>query len=78
MRLALDTEFSANSKILAVPALRYNFGIINWRQENLQISRGENKETANHPWTASPKADVDHLYVPRKQGGRGLKQLKEA
>jgi len=24
------------------------------------------------------KADVDHLYVPRKQGGRGLKQLEEA
>ena len=25
-----------------------------------------------------PKADTDHLYVPRKQGERGLIQLEEA
>jgi hypothetical protein len=25
-----------------------------------------------------PKADVDHLYVSRKYGGRGLMQLEEA
>ena len=25
-----------------------------------------------------PRADVDHLYVPRQQGGRGLMQLKAA
>ena len=25
-----------------------------------------------------PKADVDHLYVPRKQGGRGLVQIEGA
>jgi hypothetical protein len=25
-----------------------------------------------------PKADVDHLYVPRKQGGWELMQLEEA
>jgi len=24
------------------------------------------------------KADTDHLYVPRKQGGRGPRQLEEA
>jgi hypothetical protein len=25
-----------------------------------------------------PKADVDHLYIPRKQGGRGLVQIEAA
>jgi hypothetical protein len=25
-----------------------------------------------------PKADIDHLYVPRKQGGRGQIQLQDA
>jgi hypothetical protein len=25
-----------------------------------------------------PKADVDRLYVPRKQGGRGLVQIEAA
>jgi len=38
----------------------------------------ETKETAKYPWTASPKADKDRLYIPRKQGGRGLMQSEEA
>jgi hypothetical protein len=25
-----------------------------------------------------PRADIDHLYVPRKEGGRGLMQVEEA
>jgi hypothetical protein len=38
VRLVLDTESSAKNKIqgfgsLAIPVLRYNFGIIKWHQE---------------------------------------------
>ena len=41
LRLVLGTELSAKNKIqaigsLAVPVLRYSFGIINWHQEELQ------------------------------------------
>ena len=41
LRLVLSTELSAKNKIqaigsLAVPVLRYSFGIINWHQEELQ------------------------------------------
>jgi hypothetical protein len=53
MRLALDTEFSANSKILAVPALIV-LELLICTKKNCKIWIG-NKETANHPWTASPK-----------------------
>jgi len=40
-RLVLSTELSAKNKIqaigsLAVPVLRYSFGIINWDHEELQ------------------------------------------
>jgi hypothetical protein len=40
LRLVLDTELCAKNEIqaigaLAVPVLRYGFGIINWRQEEL-------------------------------------------
>jgi hypothetical protein len=40
LRLVLDTELSAKNKIqpvgaLAVPVIRYSFGIINWHQEEL-------------------------------------------
>jgi hypothetical protein len=44
LRLASDTEFSAHSKILAVPALRYRFGIINWHQEELQNLNRETRK----------------------------------
>ena len=41
LRLALGTELSAKNKIqtigyLAVPVLKYSFGIVNWHQEELQ------------------------------------------
>jgi len=41
LRLVLGTELSAKNKIqaigsLAVPVLRYSFGIVNWYQEELQ------------------------------------------
>ena len=41
MKLVLGTELSAKNKIqaigsLAVPVLRYSFGIVNWHQEELQ------------------------------------------
>ena len=41
LRLVLDTELSKKNKIqaigsLAVPVLRYSFGIVNWHQEELQ------------------------------------------
>jgi len=83
LRLALDTEFSANSKIqaigsLAVPVFRYSFVIINWHQAELQnLDRKSRKLLTNHG-QHHPKAEVDRLYVPRKQGGRGLMPLQEA
>jgi len=41
LRLVLGTELSAKNKVraigsLALPVLRYSFGIINWHQEELQ------------------------------------------
>jgi hypothetical protein len=41
LRLILSTELSAKNKMqaigsLAVPVLRYSFGIINWHQEETQ------------------------------------------
>jgi hypothetical protein len=41
LRLIFNTELSAKNKMqatgsLAVPVLRYSFGIINWHQEEIQ------------------------------------------
>jgi len=75
--LVLGTELSAKNKIqaigsLAVPVLRYSFGIVNWHQEELQKLDRETRKLLTIHGQHHPKADVDRLYVPRKQGGRGL------
>ena len=63
---------------MAVPVLRYSFGIINWHYEELQkLDRKRGKLVTIHG-QHHPKADVDRLYVPRKQGGRDLMQLEAA
>jgi hypothetical protein len=76
LRLVLGTELSAKSKVqaigsLAVPVLRYSFGIVNWHQEELQKLDRKTRILTIHG-QHHPKADVDRLYVPRKQGERGL------
>jgi hypothetical protein len=82
LRLVLDTELSAKNNIqtlgvLAVPVLRYSFGIINWHQEELPKLDRKTRRLLTIHGQQHPKADVDRLYVPRKQGGKGLMQLEE-
>jgi len=79
----LGTELSAKNKIqaigsLAVPVLRYSFGIVNRHQEELQKLDWKTRKLLTIHGQHHPKADVDRLYVPRKQGGGGLMQLEAA
>ena len=83
LRLVLGTELSAQNKIqaigsLAVPVLRYSFGIVNWHQEELQKLDPKTRKLLTIHGQHHPKADVDHLYVPIKQGGRDLMQIEAA
>ena len=83
LRLVLSTELSAKNKIqaigsLAIPVLRYSFGIINWHQEELQKLDRKTRKLLTIHGQHHQKADVDRLYVPRQQGGRGLMQLEAA
>ena len=83
LSLVLGTELSAKNKIqatgsLAVPVLRYSFGIINRHQEELQKLDQKTRKLLTIHGQQHPKTDVDRLYVPRKQGGRGLMQLEAA
>ena len=83
LRMILKLEFNAKNKItvtgaLAVPVLRYSFGIINWRIEEIkQIDRKTRKMLTMYKMH-HPKADIDRLYVKRKEGGRGLMQVEAA
>jgi regulator of replication initiation timing len=83
LRMILKSELNARNKItaigpLAVPVLRYSFGIINRRNEEIkQIDRKIRKMQTMHKMH-HPKADIDRLYVKRKEGGRGLVQSEAA
>ena len=83
LRLVLGTKLSENNKIqaigsLAVPVLRDMFGFINWNQEQLQKLNRKTRKLLTIHGQHHPKADVDRLYVARRQGGRGLMQLEAA
>jgi len=81
LRLVLGTELSAKNKIqaigsLAVPVLSYSFGIVDWHQEELQKLNRKTRNLLTIHGQHHVKADVDRLYVPRKQGGRNLMQFE--
>jgi hypothetical protein len=83
LRLVLDTQLSAKNKIaaigtLTVPVLRYSFGIINWRQEELRKLDTKTRKLLTIHGQQYPKAEIDRLYVPRKRRGRGMMQAEEA
>ena len=67
LRLVFGTELSAKNKIqaigsLAVPVLRYSFGIVNWHQEELQKLDQKTRKLLTIHGQHHPKADVDRLY----------------
>jgi len=58
--------------------LRYSFGITNWRTEEInKIDRKTGKIRRMYKMH-HPKADIDRLYVKRKEGGRGPVQIEAA
>ena len=81
VRLVLQTELNAANKIeaintLAIPVVTYSFNIINWNMEDLKKI---DRKTRKHLTMANmhhPKADVDRIYLPRTEGGRGLCQIE--
>jgi hypothetical protein len=83
LTVILKSELKARNKTtaigaLAVPVLRYSFGIINWRIEEIkQIDRKTRKMLTMYKMH-HPKADIHRLYVKRKAGGKGLVQIEAA
>jgi hypothetical protein len=75
-----NTELSTKNKLqttgtLAVPVLRYSFGIINWHQEEIQTLDRDTRKMLTIHGQHHPRAD-DRLHFPRKEVGRGMVQIK--
>jgi hypothetical protein len=83
LRMILKSELNAKNKItaigaLAIPVLRYSFGMINWRLEEIKKIDRKTRKILRVYKMHHPKADIDRLYVRRKERGRGLSQIVAA
>ena len=81
IKLVLKSELNARNKIkaintLAVPVVTYSYGIITWRLAEIQdLDRMTRKQLCIHRMHAR-KADVERIYLPCQEGGRGLTNLE--
>jgi len=81
--MLLKSELKARNKItaigaLAVPVLRYSFGIVNWRIDEIKQTDRKTRKMLTMYKMHHPKADIYRLYVKRKERGRGLVQAEAA
>ena len=81
MQKIWSSELSAHNKHLAhntfaLPVLTPTFGILNWNiceTENLDITT---RKILNMTGNFNKTSDIDRLYLSRRKGGRGLKNVK--
>jgi len=61
----------------AVSLLRYSAAFLSWRKCELQTIDRKTRKLFTIYGGLHPKSDVDRLYVPRKEGGRGLISIED-
>ena len=61
----------------AVSLLRYSAAFVSWRKSELQATERRTRKLFTIYGTLHPKSDVDRLYIPRKEGGRGLISIED-
>ncbi|KAL1448063.1 hypothetical protein WDU94_010922 [Cyamophila willieti] len=75
IRNILNSELNSKNKIsainsLAVPVIQYSYGIIKWTLAELRKMDTKTRKQMTIHGALHPRADVDRLYIPRKNGGR--------
>ena len=83
LRLVLTSQLNAQNKFhainsLAVPVLLYSFAIVNWTMAEIKRIDTKTRKILTCHRAHHPKADIDRLYLKRKEGGRGLIQIEMA
>ena len=81
VRLILKSELNAVNRIaainsLAIPVITYSMNILNWKINDLKRLDTKTRKLLTIYRMHNPKADVDQLYLPRCEGGRGLMQIE--
>ena len=58
--------------VRAVSLLRYSAAFVSWTKSELQANDRKTRKLFTIYGALHPTSDVDRLYLPRKEGGRGL------
>ena len=81
VRYILRSELNARNRINAInylilPVVTYKFTIINWSFTGIKNVDTKIRKLLTIHRMHHPKSDVNGLYLPRKEGGRGLVRLE--
>ena len=60
-----------------VSLLKYSAASVSWRKSEPQAIDKKARKLFTIYGALHPKSDVDRLYIPRKEGGRGLISIEE-
>ena len=82
-RKLLEAKLSSRNLIngintWAVPLVRYSGPFLKWTRDKLRQMDPRTRKLMTMNKALHPKDDVDRLYVPRKQVGRGLASINDS
>ena len=60
-----------------VPVIRYSVGTVDWKNSELCNMDRKTRKEINIYQALHPRSNVDRLYLPHSEGGKGLLSLEE-
>ena len=81
LRATLKSKLNAKHVFQAintwVPTVRYSAGIIEWTKEEVKEMGRKTRRITTMYGELHPRSNVERLYLPRSEGGRGLVSIKD-
>ena len=82
VRKVLSSDLDAGNTVMAInvwaiTAFRYSAGILDWTKAELKEIDIKTRKLLTIYKAHHPKASVARLYLPREEGGRGLKSIEQ-
>ena len=82
-RKLLETKLSSRNLIKeintwAVPLVRFSGPFLKWTRDGIRQMDQRTRKLMTMHKALHPRDDVDRLYVPRKEGGRGLTSIEDS
>ena len=71
------TLTSMAHNMFAIPVLAPTIGILNWTKQGIQHPDADTRKIMTYTGSLHKRSDTSQIYVPRKQGGRGLTSVED-